>query len=407
MNSRKAIVCLSLLAVLAITAHAFAETAEVLPKGVWGTGLSAKIYVPFDQVWKDDGTLDNPGWKYSGPLTSSVFPDLALIEQAFGMPAGSGNLGSTEVTFKYSQQIYEFSAAYGMTDKLSIGLKIPYFFMKNDVTANLNTTNATLGNNPCLGQPGCPFGGSPYAPINMGGTPLTSNDVQQILMTQFGYKRVQSWSGDGLGDIEAGLKYQYLQTPSWELAAQLSVRFPTGQTDNPDDLCDWGFGLGYWGIMFRSMNDYVGIKDLRLNATFRYDLNLPQNVVLRVPDNADRPITPNKEEVSRDPGDVIGFELSAYYDIYKGLGARATYIASWGFRDKVSGHNNYRYDQLEVQTDFREQVYILGLAYNTLAFYQEKSFPVPMYGFINYRNRFEGYNIWKSQYWEFGLGIYF
>jgi hypothetical protein len=407
MKFRRTIFGLSLLAILSFTTLALADTAEVMPKGVSSVGLNGKFYQPIDQVWKDDGSLDNPAWKYNGALTSAVFPDIALIEAGFGMPAGSGSLGSTEVSYEYSFQIYEFSYLYGITDKLSAGIKIPYWRAKNDVSTNLNTSAATLGNNPFLGQPGDPFGGSPYVPIAMGGTPLTSADVQRILATQFGYKPVQNWSNDGIGDIEAGLKYQYLKTPNWELAAQLSVMFPTGESDDPDSLVDYGLGSGYWSVHFRSFNDYVGIKNLRLNATFKYDLNIPEKVVLRVPDNADRPITPNKEEVSRDPGDAIGLELSVYYDIYKGLGARATYMATWGFRDHVSGNMGYRYDQLEVQTDFREQVYILGLAYNTLAFYQDKSFPLPLYSYINYRNRFEGYNVMKSQYFEAGIGMYF
>jgi hypothetical protein len=407
MNFRKAVVSVSLFAILALTTQAFADTAEVLPKGVSSVGFSGKFYWPIDDTWKDDGSRDNPAWKYNGALTSAIFPSIALVEAGFGMPAGSGNLGSTDITFKYSFQIYEFAFLYGITDNLSAGIKIPYWFARNDVTANLNTTAATLGKNIFYGQPGDPYH-SPFIPLGYpGAVKLTANDVQQLIATQYGYKRVENWSNDGLGDIEAGLKYQFLKTPNWELAAQLSVLFPTGQSDDPDSLVDYGLGTGYWAVHFRSFNDYVGIKNLRLNATFKYDLNLPQNVVMRVPDNANRPITPNKEEVQRDPGDAIGLELSTYYEIEKGFGLRATYMATWGFRDKVSGHSNFRYDQLEVQTDYREQVYIVGLAYNTLAFYAEKKFPVPLFAFANYRNRFEGYNVFKSQYFEVGLGMYF
>ena len=389
------------------TASAFAETAEVMPKGISSAYLSGKFYIPIDEVFKDDGSVDNPGWKYSGPLNSAIFPEIALIEAGFGLLPGSGNLGTTEVSFKYKLQILEAALAYGITDKLSAGVKIPYWFSKNDVTANLNTTNATLGKNDFFGTPGDPYG-SPYIPLGLpGATALTANDVQQLLMTQYGYKRVETWKGDGVGDIEAGFKYQYFTTKNWELSGQLSVKFPTGEEDDPDNLADYPLGSGYWSVYFRSMNDYVGIKDLRINATFKYDLNLPQHVVLRVPDNADRPITDKKEEVYRNPGDYLGAELSAYYTIYKGFGLRATYLIGWLNSDRVSGNLGYRYDQLEVQTDGREQVYIVGLAYNTLAFYQEKKFPIPLFSFVNYRNRFEGYNCFKSEYIEAGIGMYF
>jgi hypothetical protein len=50
------------------------------------------------------------------------------------------------------------------------------------------------------------------------------------------YKRFETWSDDGLGDIEAGLKYQYFKNDKWRLAVTGAVRFPTGEVDDPDDL---------------------------------------------------------------------------------------------------------------------------------------------------------------------------
>ena len=117
---------LSLCILVFFAASAFAETAEVMPKGISSAYLSGKFYIPIDKVFKDDGSVDNPGWKYSGPLNSAIFPEIALIEAGFGLLPGSGNLGTTEVSFKYKLQILEAALAYGITDKLSAGIKIPY-----------------------------------------------------------------------------------------------------------------------------------------------------------------------------------------------------------------------------------------------------------------------------------------
>ena len=54
----------------------------------------------------------------------------------------------------------------------------------------------------------------------------------------FGFKRLQDFSAEGLGDIQLGAKYQYLHTRDSRLAATAGVRFPTGRQHDPDDLAD-------------------------------------------------------------------------------------------------------------------------------------------------------------------------
>ncbi len=377
-----------------------ADDAEVLPKGVTGLRLNAKFYFPVDERYDDNGDTEDLAADFNGNLDSSVFPDLSLIEQAFGMPAGSASVGDSVVSMEYDFNLYEFYIQHGITDRLSIGAKIPYWHVKNDVDATIDSSSATVGKNPFI-----PGG---VAPLVVPGTvPFTTDDVQNILVQDFGYQRIESWSGNGLSDIELGARYQYLKNDNWRLAFTGGVRFPTGETDDPDNLMDYPLGSGAYALLFRFNNDYTGIKNTILNITFKYDLYLPDDEVMRVPDDVDQPITPNKEEVDRKIGDFIEVNTSATYQFLKGSSIYLEYQYAHKFKNSISGDQGFAYDQLEAETDRTEHNIKVGLSYSTIPLFQEKKFAVPLKASILYRNRFAGENVLKSQYIQLGLVVYF
>ena len=116
----------SFLTCLVVTGECLAESAEVLPQGVFRADLSYKHYLPEDKRYDPDGDIEDIATDYNTSLDSGVFPDLGLVESAFMMPAGSASLGDSVVAFEYEQDVVEFSLFYGVTDKLSVGFKLPY-----------------------------------------------------------------------------------------------------------------------------------------------------------------------------------------------------------------------------------------------------------------------------------------
>jgi hypothetical protein len=230
----------------------YADNAEVLPKKVTRLRLNAQFYFPVDEQYDDNGDVEDIAEDYNTNLNSSVFPALGLIEQAFGMPPGTGSIGNSVVSMEFDFNLYDFYIEHGVTDKLSVGAKIPYWDVNNDVNARVNTANGTIGFNPNYGQPGDPFG-SPLIPVSFGGIQnddLATELVQNFLVQDYGYNRIGSWSGSGLSDIEVGARYQYLKTDDWRLAFTGGVRLPTGETDDPDDLMDYALGSGAWALLF-------------------------------------------------------------------------------------------------------------------------------------------------------------
>jgi len=252
----------------------------------------------------------------------------------------------------------------------------------------------------------------------------------------FGFKKIQDWNGDGLGDITLGGKYQYLRTQDAALALTLGARLATGRRGDPDDLSDVYWSTGANAILLRLHGDYAlsnawnrrppsaqtGASeisqpgDLVLNATFRYDKVLPDYATRRVPSDITNPITTNRERVYRELGDRFEIEVGAKYELPKGLSLSALYRYGWKLSDVVVGHRGFAYQTLTLDSDSTEQIYIVGIGYSTVPLYLEKKFPIPMGVSLSYRDRFAGSGphsagspsqVLNSQYINLGLQVLF
>jgi hypothetical protein len=396
------------------TSKSYGDSAEVLPKGVFRTNVTTNLYWPINKRFNPEGDTESVAIDFNTNLNSLVFPDLGLVEEFFGMTAGTASIGRSVVDFEYKFTDLIFDLQYGITDRLTAGVKIPYYWNKTNVKeARLDTSSATVGKNAFIDS---------FAPLNIPGTvPLTTEDVQQLLgrgldingdgiidVPGFGFKRFESVSGSGLSDIEVGFRYQYLKTDNWRLAFTGGVRFPTGEVDDPDNLIDVGFGTGAYAALFRLNNDYTGIKNLVLNATFRYDLYFPDRIEKRVPDNVNQPITINKEKVSRKRGDIIELEASGQYEFLQGLNASLLYKYGFKQKDFVTGKKGFAYESLEEETNWTAHIFVAGLSYSTIPLFMSKKFPVPIEASVSYENDFAGSNNWyEQQFISLSLAVYF
>ena len=392
--------------------QSLADTATVLPKGKASVWLEGRYYFDIEKKFDDHGGAKDIAQDFNANLNSTVFPGLGQLETFFGLPPGSASIGSSDVayTFRGSELISLFQ--YGLTDRLTIGARIPYYWRKNDVRAALDASNATVGKNPGLNI---------LAPLSVPGTVrLTTQDAQNLIgrgldingdgkidVPGFGFKPIKSWSGKGVADIEAGGRYQYLKTDRWRLSFTGAVRFPTGEIDDPDNLADVGIGDGAYALLFQSQNDFVGIKHLRLNGTFRYERYLPHSMRLRVPDSVHQPLTLNEECVDRKIGDKFEIETEGIYDFFDGFSFSLLYKYAYKFKNHVSGNRGFNYESLEDETNFQEHVGIVGLWYSTFPLYLAKKFPIPMIAGLSYRDRFAGTNLLKTQYISLSLAVYF
>jgi hypothetical protein len=423
-------------AVTAIVDQSFGDNAEVLPKGIFRTHVTGNFYSPVTKRFDPDGNEEDLAVDFNATLNSNIFPSLSFLEAPnpilppfLKLPPGTvANVGRSVVSFE--QQFYDLimGADYGLTDTVSIGIRIPYLWNRNQVEARLNSTGANVGLNPLFGTPLDPFK-IPLIPLTVRlpngqvikGVPLTANQVKALLgpgldvngdgkvdIPGFGYKPFRTFDESGISDVEIGARYQYFKTDDWRLAFTGGVRFPTGTVDDTDNLVDVGFGTGAYDLLFRLNNDYTGIKNLVLNATFRYDLYLPDTIEKRVPSSVDRPITSDREKVDRDIGDVIELETSATYNLFEGLSASLLYRYGFKFKDDVDGNKGFVYSSLEDETNSTYHMIQPGITYSTIPLFKAKQFPLPLDVTFSYSNVFAGSNRYlKQEFFTLSISGYF
>ena len=119
-----------------------AGDAEVLPKGRFAFNVDYKHYLEWDKRYDSHGNVQDAASDFNSVLDTSVFPALKAFN---GMVPGTPNIGTSETSFKYSYDRIETSLAYGISDTVSFGVKVPYIKYKNQVKASLNTANANVG----------------------------------------------------------------------------------------------------------------------------------------------------------------------------------------------------------------------------------------------------------------------
>jgi hypothetical protein len=396
------------------------DSAQVLPEGRSGIFTSYYDYFTIDERYDSDGNREDLADDFNTSLDSSVFAGLQVVEGGFGMAAGSASFGDTDVKMEYEIEILEIEYYYGVTDKFTAGVKIPYWWVESKVQASVNSgsdSSATVGFNPAFGTAVDPFL-SPVIPIAFGGQPATDEDIQNILgpgvdingvpaVAGFGYDQFETWRGEGLSDVEFSGRYQYVKTKKWRHAFTAGFRIPTGRTDNPDNLADMPFGLGAYQMLLRSNHDVAVSDKLTVNLSLKYDIVGSDRQEKRVPTDVDQPITSNKVRVDIDYGDVFELDTKATYRFTPQWSTFGRLRFTYKEKNDVDGPSGINVDSLESETDRQGQQYQVGVAYSTVSRYLDGDARVPLRAALSYRDRFAGENLLDSQYLKFEGQLFF
>src|SRR5437870_6315616 len=103
LRKKMPLVCLSLwhFFLLGIGSLAYADNAEVLPKGVFRVHADTRFYLPITERFNPDGKAEDLAVDFNTSLNSNVFSGLKQVESALRLPAGSASIGNSVVSFKY------------------------------------------------------------------------------------------------------------------------------------------------------------------------------------------------------------------------------------------------------------------------------------------------------------------
>ena len=114
---------------------ALADDASVLPEGRSRGSVENLFFFSTEKRWNPHGNPEK---------VADVFN-----EKPFLLAPGT-SAGDIFARFKYDFNILDSSLAYGITDRLTLGIDIPYYWAQNHVRARLNSdpgSSATVGIN--------------------------------------------------------------------------------------------------------------------------------------------------------------------------------------------------------------------------------------------------------------------
>ena len=380
-----------------------ADDAAVLPAGVSRIYWDFYHYQTTRQRYNADGEREDLAFPFTdAALDSSVIESLQPLDAL----VGSASLGNVSVDFEYEIDVLDIGFAYGLTDRLSIGFHLPYYWITNHVDTGLDSSSANVGLNPATGE--C------CIPIGLGGTPLDQDDVQQLIVDEYGFSRIDTWDRDGIADLEFGGKYQWFLERDSALAITGGVRLATGYEDDADKLDDVAWSYGHDALLLRLHYDFLlsnawqeiparlhdlnpDAGELLLNLTFRLDYLLPDRRTMRFGDSPSQIFSNDRERVERDMGEIYSFETTLAYQVTDAWACALTYTYTTKSKDDIDGDRGFNYASLEADTDFSHHIYIIEANYSTLAAYRRQQSAVPLRFSIAYRDRFRGKGPFSGQ----------
>jgi len=381
---------------LAASWQAWGDSAEVLPKGVSRISVDYSLYGTVTDRFDPDGDAQSVAADFNATLDETVFP---------GMIPTFTNIGDSVVDFDYDFRDLVINYQYGLTDRITVGVRVPYYWNKTNLkVARVDTSGATQPVLDALLGPGFPAGAASTDAA------VTAFVLGAIESPPFSFDPLRSWDDAGLSDIEVGMRYQYFNDDVWRLAFTGGVRLPTGKTDDPDNLIDTEFGSGAAALLFRFHQDYIGVENLLLNLTLKYDWVLPDEETVRVLNSPDQPLAPavNKEKVDRDLGDTFTVELYGDWGLSDTWSLSALYTWAVRQKDEVDGNLGLAYKSLEDQTDADHQSIEAGVTYSTVSRYLDDQANIPFEVGLSYESVFAGNNNYlKQQLYTVSLALYF
>jgi len=223
-----------------------------------------------------------------------------------------------------------------------------------------------------------------------------------------GYRRLENWSAQGLGDTQLVFKNRTFEGDGFALATQGIVTIPTGRIDDPDNLLDKGFGDGQWDLALgvsaeESLNQVF--DGLSVSQFLRYTEQLPGRRTFRLVTPAETIEVP-KEALSFDLGNKIEAGAAALLSTSSGWGGSLGYNYSYKGSDRflTSAETREVLERDSIETQHQAEA---ELVYSAVPAYKRGSIPVPFEIKLAYKRQLLSRNMPVSHQIQIDTGVFF
>lgn len=402
------------------TAALAAETAKVLPKGIFRARVVGIDTSDITQNYSESGAFQN----YSAPLNRSLTtkdfvkqkPELGPLVGALNslQPGAGDRLINANLYSDFSMNVQTVLPAleYGLTDEVSLGVRAP--IVKRKVTANFRAIGVNNGH-ALLDQGGTLFTPEMNAGLTqVAGLSFNQRFFEESIFTSKGYVVPHDFEKTELGDVEFGAKYNFYKNAGFYATTQLGARAPTGSTQSMTDIYDVGSGGGSWAVGIQMFQEYEVTSYLTFGGSEKFTQNLPDTRARAVPKNADDglpsllPQDGQVQDVTRQQPLLVETELSStFYLMDKSVSFWGAYQYLTKGEDRFTGAGDLYYQGLSTGTAQEKNAGELGVGYSTIPAFRKKQFSVPMELQALYNTTLSGKNVPTMSYGRMDLIVYF
>lgn len=325
---------LALAVAVALAAPARADTARTLPAGVWKADV--RYLAVAGGPIRLRRALVVPG-ELLGSLGLS--PTGGEAGKADDLP-----LGEIDVELDYSAQVLAPGLSYGVDDWLSIGAVVPVFL---DAAVHVRRFDyaGDWGYNP---EFPADRSRSLLLPAFDARAVTGAEGLERALVEAFEYEPIADSHRQGLGDVIVAARARLWQGRRAAAALQPALRLPTGATDDPNNLVDFGLGDGHMDLGASLLADLALSSSTLLGLSAGATHTFPHLTTARVYQDPAFPLASRtrwpapysfvgwQRAVERDPGDVVELGAALTHRLHRAwqLGARYGFLAE--ARDRFS-----------------------------------------------------------------------
>jgi hypothetical protein len=385
---------------LDLSAPFLLETAQVLPQNV-GNPRFVNLFMSVDSKFNGSGSIEPLGNRLNRVITWSdviQVQESAVEKGAIRSSLRDIQLSESDSPGATSGQVNTYvnvkapALAMGITDRFTLAVAIPIY----DISVSADTGFVKSENGQAWTEKLCRLS---VDECNKAARKL-NNSVNEKL-TEYRYDPIQSRKISGIGDVQLIGKYLVHQDQTNTWAVKSNFVIPTGTPPDVNKALDVPTGDGRFQLGATMIYDRSLPYDFRWNAFGGMTALMPNSMEKRIPLAIDDPISPDKEELTRNLGAVVSSGTSLVHVFPSiGLMAGAGYSFQFLAKSRYSGGKLSDRDRYLFLEDLSpSQVMhtaILTTGFSTVEWYQKKKFVYPLQANLTFSRPFLGRNVASS-----------
>jgi hypothetical protein len=403
---------------LVLSNMAFAQYYKTLPKGV-RLGVYRNVKTAVDSTYNKTGNESPLSYQIEANVDFLESIDNETIQTALALlkPYPTAyenlNLGEYKIDAKADVEVDGYGFAYGITNKVTAYMALPVYKanVKLDYKRTKSNSYDTIANN-LQDNTNDDFAQAigTFVDQYSGQLDVDSGFLQSLVVNGLGYDEAGDWRGEGLGDIELGIMYNFLTTNKYGLLLSGGTVAPTGRVDDADIIQDIGFGDGQWDIFAEFGGSYHLSSRFVFNSFYRYTYQFATDKNLRVPYSGDVSFGDEKKTYKEKLGNKGLLHLSTDYYANDWIVINAAYEYSSIDQAQYTARDiDYAYSEEFLANNTNSDAHNVRLTseFTTVGLYQQKKFALPAVVKFMYQTMLDGTNTAKSDRYEIELRMYF